>query len=112
MHELSIALNIVEIIEENAKAENLDRISEIELEVGSSSGVVVEALKFALEEAVKSTVMEHAKIVFHEIPSILRCDSCNHEFEPEDIFTPCPKCGHLYSDVIQGEEMKIRKIKQ
>ena len=49
MHELSIAVNIVEIAEENARKEDAKLISEIELEIGSQSGVVLEALELALE---------------------------------------------------------------
>ena len=41
MHELSIAMNIVEIVEENAAAANCKAVSEIDLEIGSMSGVVI-----------------------------------------------------------------------
>lgn len=104
-------MNIVETVEEKAKAEGVNKVLKVELQIGSSSGVVVEALRFALEEAVKKGVMDEAEITIEEIPSILKCASCKNEFAPEDIFTPCPKCGHLYSDVIQGDEMVIKKIK-
>ena len=110
MHELSIAMNIVEIVEENAAAANCKAVSEIDLEIGSMSGVVIEALQFALEEAVKSSIMESARINIHEISARMKCIACAHEFEPEDIITPCPACGHPYSDDIQGREMKIRRI--
>lgn len=103
-------MNIVEIVEEQAHEQGSGKVVAVELEIGSSSGVIVEALKFALEEAVKSSVMQDATITINEIASLLKCDACGHEFEPEDIFTPCPSCGHLYSDVIRGDEMKIRKI--
>ncbi len=38
MHELSIAMSIVEIAEENAKNANTTVIIEIELDIGSQSG--------------------------------------------------------------------------
>ncbi len=110
MHELSIAMNIVEIVEENAAVANCKTVSEIDLEIGSMSGVVIEALQFALEEAVKSSIMETARINIIEITARVKCIACAHEFEPEDIITPCPACGHPYSDDIQGREMKIRRI--
>ncbi|MDT8393655.1 MAG: hydrogenase maturation nickel metallochaperone HypA [Bacteroidales bacterium] len=110
MHELSIAMSIVEIVEEQAKLAGIDKVHEVELDIGKGSGVVIEALKFSLDEAVRSSVMEQSVIKINEIPSKLRCTSCGHEFEPEDIITPCPACGHLFSDVLQGSEMKVRKI--
>jgi hydrogenase nickel incorporation protein HypA/HybF len=111
MHELSIAMNIVEIVEEHAGGVDGKEVSEVELEIGKSSGVVIEALQFALEEAVKSSVMAGANIRIKEIPSLCRCVACSHEFEPEDIITPCPRCGHVYSDIIEGQEMKIKAIR-
>lgn len=111
MHELSIAMNIVEIVEEKLASIEIKQASELELDIGTSSGVIVEALRFALEEAVKSSVLENARIIINEIPSRSQCLSCRHEFIPEDIITPCPKCGHLYADVISGKEMTIKTIK-
>lgn len=111
MHELSIAVSIVEIVEEQTEAPAGIQVSEVELDIGAMSGVVIEALQFALDEAIKSSIMESAKITINKIPGKLKCLACSHEFEPEDFITPCPKCGHLYSDVISGKEMKIKKIK-
>ncbi|MEN8224229.1 MAG: hydrogenase maturation nickel metallochaperone HypA [Bacteroidota bacterium] len=111
MHELSIAMNIVEIVEEQLNGSEAVKVEELELDIGNSSGVIIEALRFALEEAIKSSILENADIIINEIPSKCKCISCAHEFVPEDIITPCPKCGHLYSDVISGKEMKIRRIR-
>lgn len=111
MHELSIAMSIVEIVEDQKEAPEGVPVSAIELDIGAMSGVVIEALQFALDEAIKSSILESATITINEIPGRLKCLSCSHEFEPEDFITPCPECGHLYSDVISGKEMKIRKIK-
>lgn len=110
MHELSIAMNIVEIIEEHSSGMDNGKVSAVELDIGDQSGVIIEALQFALEEAVKSSIMENAEIMINRIPAICKCLSCGNEFTPEDIIAPCPDCGHLYADVIQGREMKIRKI--
>ena len=111
MHELSIAMNIVEIVEENAAAHKVNLVSDVEIDVGLMSGVVIDALRFALEEAVKSSVMESAKISINEIPAKSKCLACSHEFEPEDIIAVCPECGHLYADIISGKELKIKKIR-
>jgi hydrogenase nickel incorporation protein HypA/HybF len=111
MHELSIAVNIVEIVEEHLAAAKAVSAAEVELDIGNSSGVVIEALQFALEEAVKKTSMANAKIIINEIPSQAKCLSCSNEFIPDDIITPCPKCGHLFAEIISGKEMKIKAIR-
>lgn len=109
MHELSIALSIVEIVEEHARGME-SPVSEVELEIGSMSGVVIEALQFALEEAVKGSAMEQAAIKITEVQAIMKCESCGHEFTPTDVIEPCPECGYPYSDVIRGMEMKVKRI--
>ena len=111
MHELSIAMNIVEIVEEQVGKKDNSPISEMELDIGAASGVVIEALRFALEEAVKSSILDNTRIIINEIPAKSKCLSCTHEFVPEDIITPCPRCGYLYADVISGKEMQIRRIR-
>lgn len=110
MHELSIAMSIIEIVEEQAKIAGEQRVLEVELDIGTASGVVIDALRFSLEEAVNASILQNSNIRINEIPSAFKCLSCGFEFEPEDVISPCPKCGHLFSDVISGKELKIRKI--
>lgn len=110
MHELSIAMNIVEIAEENAKQSGVNIITEIELEVGDLSGVVLEALEFAMEEAVKNTMLKDAKRIITSIGGMAKCNVCSHEFSIEDIHTPCPECASFDSEVIKGKELKVKSL--
>jgi hydrogenase nickel incorporation protein HypA/HybF len=111
MHELSIALDIIEIAEENARKANASVITEIELDIGSQAGVVIEALEFAIESAKKDTMLEKANWVINEIPAFARCTSCHHEFETDDLFSPCPKCSNPFSDIFQGRELRVKSLK-
>ena len=110
MHELSIATNIVEIAEESAKQSNTTVITEIELEVGELSGVVYEALEFAMVEAVKNTMLQNAKRIIIRIKGLAKCSECLHEFYVDDIFTPCPKCQSFKNDIIQGKELRVKSL--
>ena len=111
MHDLSIAISIVEIAEENAKREKATVINEIELDIGSQSGVVLEALEFAMQAAVKGTMMEKAEVKINSIPAKATCIKCQHQFFIADLFSPCPKCGHPFCEVVQGRELKVRSLK-
>lgn len=110
MHELSIAINIVDIVTEEAKKANSSLISEIEIEIGSMSGVVIEALNFAMEEAVKKTKLINAKLRFIEVKAEANCSKCNNHFDVDDFFAVCPKCGSFETDITKGKELKIKKI--
>jgi hydrogenase nickel incorporation protein HypA/HybF len=111
MHELSIAMSIIEIAEENARKENASVITEIELDIGTQSGVVLEALDFAMQVAVKGTMLEQAALRINSIPARAICNSCQHAFRVEDVFSPCPACGHPYSEVVQGRELRVKSLK-
>ncbi len=110
MHELSIATNIVEIVKEYTDKEKASSVNEITIEVGIVSGIVVHALEFALEEAVKDTVLQNAKINILEISGKAKCNKCSHIFEINEIYTQCPKCLDFNSDIIQGKELKVKSI--
>jgi len=110
MHEMSIAISIVEIAEEETRKAGASRVQTALLEVGKQSGVVLEALRFALEEAVKDTVLDTAHIDITEIDASARCNQCGTTFPVDDFFTPCPGCGSFETETISGKELKIKSL--
>ena len=111
MHELSIAQNIIEIVKDNAEKLHATKVSEVELDIGTISGVIPETLEFALDIAVKNTILEGAKIKMNIFQAKAKCLSCEKDFDVDDIYTMCPHCGSLQFDIIQGKELKVRSIK-
>ena len=111
MHELSIAMNIVEIAEENARKEGAKTVTEIELEIGTLSGVVLEALEFAMDSAIKETMLEGAKVKMVTVKGRAKCTECGMLFNTDTAFTPCPGCGNPFSDIVQGKELTVKKLK-
>jgi hydrogenase nickel incorporation protein HypA/HybF len=111
MHELSIAMSIIEIAEENARNANTSVINEIELDIGSQSGVVLEALEFAMQSAIQGTMASNAKVKINSIPARAVCDKCQNEFYVDEIFAPCPECGNPFCEIIQGKELKVKSLK-
>jgi hydrogenase nickel incorporation protein HypA/HybF len=110
MHELSIAMNIADLADEEVKKLNAQKVVEIVIDLGSMSGVIKEALEFALNEGMPDTILKGAKITINEIPARSKCQQCHHEFETEDILNPCPKCGNMYCEIIQGKELILRSL--
>ena len=111
MHELSIAMNIVEIVEENARKEGAKTVTEIELEIGTLSGVVLEALEFAMDSAIKETMLENATVKLTIVNGKAKCTECGIVFDTDTAFTPCPGCGNPFSDIVQGKELIVKKLK-
>ena len=110
MHELSIAMNIIDIASEQAKINNFATIDEVEIEIGTLSGVEIEALKFAMEIATKNTILENAIIKIIKIISKAHCLNCSNEFETDNLFAQCPECNQLNFQIIQGLELVVKSI--
>lgn len=110
MHEFSIAVNIVEIAETHAREAGADKVIDICIDVGTQSGVVINALTIAMESAMKDTILENAKVFINEIQAEARCLECNTQFAPEDLFSSCPKCSSFQTEITQGKDLKVQSI--
>jgi hydrogenase nickel incorporation protein HypA/HybF len=107
MHELSIAMSIVEIAEEEAKQRNA-RVSAVHLKLGMLSGVVKDALLFSYGIACDGTVLEGSNLVIEEVPVEVFCDHChaNRKLSSMQWFV-CPECGTTTPTVVHGKELEI-----
>lgn len=110
MHELSIAIQIVEIVEEEAKKHDAEHVSAVHLDIGTLSGVEPDALKFAMEEAVRHSIAAKAELFYHFIEAVAVCEDCCNEFKTEDYFKVCPYCNSVNTSLLKGKELKIRSI--
>lgn len=110
MHELSIAMNIVEICTEEASKAGAGSVSKVELEIGTISGVIPDALEFSWDVAIKDSPLENATLKIHTVQARARCLDCNKEFELDDILNPCPSCNGFGNKILQGKELKIKAI--
>ena len=110
MHELSIALGIVKIAEDETAKVNAEKVTKIELVVGVLSGVELDSLNFVWESAVKNTVLENAQKEVEVIGGKGKCTDCDTEFEMENIYDICPKCSSNFKDILQGEELKVKTL--
>ena len=66
MHELSIALNIIDLAEQELSRHGGGRIRAIHLQLGSSAGVAKEALTFSFGLACEGTTAEGSQLVFED----------------------------------------------
>lgn len=110
MHELSIAQSIVELAEDVALKEKADSVSSIDIEIGALSGVVLDALEFALEMTVKNTKLENAKINYLKRIGKADCLVCNFQFETNNLLALCPKCNQANFKIIDGKQLRIKSL--
>jgi hydrogenase nickel incorporation protein HypA/HybF len=110
MHELSIAVGIVDLAEKEAEKAGAGRILSIELEIGKLSGVELDALEFAWPVAVKNTMLEKTEKVIIEVPGKAKCSACGAVFDLTNLYDACPQCSGFMKDIIQGKELRIKSL--
>ena len=107
MHELSLAGDLVERLEEAARRERAARIVEIRLELGAMSGVDRDAFEFAFPEVARGTLAEGARLVVEELALKVRCRACGVESEPRYPLFRCRVCDSPEVDITAGREFKV-----
>ena len=96
MHELSIALSIINLATKEAEKSNATRVSELELEIG--------------EIAMQNTILEGAKVSIVEIRSLAVCRDCKTRFSPVSMFDPCPRCYSHEIEFLRGRELRLKSL--
>ena len=110
MHELSIALGIVKIAEDETKKANAKKVDLIELEIGTLAGIEFDSLDFVWPSAVKDTVLGKCKKSTIIIEAKGKCLDCDTIFDLKNVFDPCPKCNSFLKGIIQGKELRVKSI--
>src|SRR5438270_9271002 len=111
MHELSIALSIVDGVLEEAAQRGDVRVAAVHLRLGPLSGVDEQALLFAYPMACEGTPLEGSQLVINKAEIVLYCQACEQERKPASMDDlRCPKCGGLDSRVVRGTELEITEM--
>ncbi|HEX4019731.1 MAG TPA: hydrogenase maturation nickel metallochaperone HypA [Acidobacteriaceae bacterium] len=110
MHELSIAMSIVDMAQEEAEQRDV-KIDAVYLELGLLSGVVAEALLFSYEMACIGTRLEGSRLVVKEIPIEVYCPACKTKRILSSMqWFCCPECSTPTSEIIHGKELTITAL--
>ena len=110
MHELSIALCIIECAEEEAARHDC-KVTAVHLRLGQLSGVAKDALLFAYELACEDTSLAGSRLLIEEVPVVVFCSQCAAERALTSIQSLCcPVCGAPTPEVVQGREMELAAL--
>ena len=110
MHELGIAQNILEIVQQSVPEEQADSVRSIRIRVGQLSGVVPDSLEFCFQAIIGETRMAQASLAIEQVPTNFQCKKCAYGFQVNDLEFLCPKCGSSDLEVVSGRELEIIEI--
>lgn len=108
MHELSIALSIIEGVEEEIARREDARVAAVYLKLGPLSGVVKDALLFSYQVACEGTLLEGSRLEIEEIPVIIYCEACQQERPAVSMQRLCcAVCDSPSADIRRGSELEV-----
>jgi hydrogenase nickel incorporation protein HypA/HybF len=108
MHELSIAMGIVELAADEAARRNGARVIAIHLKLGPLAGVVPDALNSAFELArEEEESLCDAELVIETIPVAAHCPICGIERVVPFPELRCPTCHAPTPEILRGRELEV-----
>jgi len=110
MHEMSLCEGVVQLIEDQSRAQNFSKVKTVWLEIGELAGVETEAMRFSFDAVAKGSVADSAKLEIIDIPGRARCPACARDVQVAARYDDCPDCGHYPLEIIAGEEMRIKEL--
>ncbi|GAA1950810.1 hydrogenase maturation nickel metallochaperone HypA [Kitasatospora viridis] len=111
MHEMSLALAVVEQVADAARARGIGAVRRVVLRVGELAGVVPDALAFCFELACEGTVLAGAELATEWLAGRARCRACGHDWAtglPPQL--ACPACDSADTVLLSGRELEIGSV--
>lgn len=111
MHELSIAVSLLELLEEEVERRGPVQVVAVHLKLGDFSGVVKEALVSSFEMAAESTQFHGAALVIEEVPVVIDCPRCEAPRPVHSVqMLCCAECGTPSAKIVQGKELEVTAL--
>ncbi|MEF9972076.1 MAG: hydrogenase maturation nickel metallochaperone HypA [Oscillospiraceae bacterium] len=111
MHELSVLVEIVRVVEELAKEQSIKKVKAIVLEVGELSSVVPQFMTEYFPVIVDLKPMfKDTELIIEMLPGNAICNECKTVFNVIENKGYCPSCGSFEKDLLSGQELSIKEI--
>ncbi len=110
MHEMSVAQNIFEIMQQYVPVHEARDVRTVKLRIGDLAGVVPESLEFCFSVLADGTSFHDAKLDIEHIPLTIHCKSCDGTSRPDMPIFVCPSCKSSDVDILSGMELQVVEI--
>jgi len=107
MHEASLAGGILQLVEDAARREGFQRVTQLRLEAGQLAGVEPRALRFALEALAPGTCLHGCTLLIDEPPGQAWCLPCGASVQINQRGDACPHCGGWQLQATGGTELRV-----
>jgi hydrogenase nickel incorporation protein HypA/HybF len=108
MHELSVALGMIEGIADSAARDGFERVLAVHVRVGALSGIAPDALRFSWKLASAGTLAEDSTLNIEDVPLVVFCERCACERVPRPASgLICPDCGSACPTIVSGRDLQL-----
>ena len=107
MHEMSLAINIIDIACSQVQEVGGQAVTEIELQIGPFAGVMQDSLSFCLEVTAKETIAENCQIIFLDPTAANKCPGCRKLYSRGDFWGICPHCREPAPRFPKDQELQV-----
>ncbi len=110
MHELSIATDLLTMVEEQAERAGLTSVAHVCIDLGVLAAIDEEALSLAFEMARTGGVARAAELVVTRIPASATCRDCGAPGEVYDALALCSACHSPRLALVGGKHLQLIAI--
>lgn len=110
MHELSLAMSVVGIVDDEMSRRPGAVLRSVEVEVGALSGVETETFRSALDSVLVSSGYDGAHCELLLTPGRASCLACGHDFGTSCRYPVCPHCGSGQCIATGGTEFRVTSL--
>jgi len=110
MHEMALAEGVLQILQDQAKAQDFATVKTVWLEIGELSHVSPEAISFCFDAVTRGTLAGGATLEIIRTPGKAWCHDCGEAVCVSSLIAPCPTCGGHKLQVTEGEDMRVREV--
>jgi len=110
MHELSIAQDILSIVERAVPEQERNLVRTVKVAIGEQSGVVADSLQFCFETLVSESSIRGALLSIDPVPFTVHCRNCDATSSPGDGTMVCPACGSTDTEITGGTDLRVLEV--
>jgi len=110
MHEMSLAENMLQLIEDASLEQEFTQVKTVWLEVGQLACVEKESLRFYFDVVTQDSVARQAKLEIIDVAGQALCNQCHQTVLIASHYEACSHCGSYALQITQGDGMQIKEL--
>jgi hydrogenase nickel incorporation protein HypA/HybF len=105
---MSLAMSVLRIVEDAARAYEGVRVTAVRLEIGALAAVEPEALRFCFDAVTRDSIAAGARLEIDQTPGSGWCLGCGQPVQIGTAGDACPRCGSYQVQTTAGTGMRVK----